>query len=105
MWMWCGRRIRTSAWAIVLIGSAASGRAANDETALFHPRCAMQDINAITVIDDHGVAGDVEPERLGQLGLLLLDARKVCYAGRVDEALASYDIILQLGPVRATSVR
>jgi hypothetical protein len=61
--------------------------------------CALKEIAAITVIEDHGAAEDLPAGRLGDAGLTMLRARLTCYEGRVDEALALYESILNLGPV------
>lgn len=78
--------------------NAALAQAAN-----FSGDCARKDIAAITLIEDHGAAGDISADRLGQAGLTMLRARMACYDGRVGEALALYDGILNLGPVASLS--
>ena len=65
----------------------------------FATECALKETTAITVIEDHGLVGDVLAERLGAAGLTMLRARMACYEGRVSEALALYESILDLGPV------
>jgi hypothetical protein len=67
---------------------------------ILSPECSMREVKAITLIEDHGEAGDVASEKLGEAGLTLLTARMTCYQGRVKEALALYDQILSLGPVQ-----
>ena len=64
--------------------------------------CLQKDIAAITTIEEHGEAGDVPGERLGKAHMTMLDAREVCAEGRVGEALALYQTILDLGPVVAS---
>jgi hypothetical protein len=61
--------------------------------------CALKETKVITLIEDHGEAGDLPADRLGDAGLAMLRARLACYEGRVAEALALYDGILSLGPV------
>ena len=61
--------------------------------------CALKEVTAITLIEDHGAADDLSPDRLGNAGLTLLRARSACYEGRVGEALALYESILDLGTV------
>ena len=65
----------------------------------FALKCAQRDVLARTTIDDHGAVGDLPSDLLGNAGLTMLRAQMVCYEGRVDEALALYDSILDLGPV------
>jgi hypothetical protein len=65
--------------------------------------CAVKEVAAITVIEDHGDADDLPANRLGEAGQTMLDARLACYAGRVTEALALYDRVLALGPVASTT--
>jgi hypothetical protein len=61
--------------------------------------CALKEVTVITLIEDHGAADDLSPDRLGNAGLTLLRARSACYEGRVGEALALYESILDLGTV------
>lgn len=77
--------------------------AARPETGHLSLDCARKEIAAITLIEDHGAAGDLSSERLGQAGLTMLRARTACYEGRVGEALALYDSILDLAPVASLS--
>jgi hypothetical protein len=64
--------------------------------------CSFREVKVITAIEDHGEAGDVSSDKLGEAGLKFLTARTTCYKGRVTEALALYDeILLSLGPVVA----
>lgn len=65
----------------------------------FARECAAKEITTITLIEDHGEAAVLPPERLHDAAETQLRARSVCYAGRVDEALALYDSILALGPI------
>jgi hypothetical protein len=67
--------------------------------------CALREIKAITLIEDHGVAGDIPSDNLAAAGVTMFEARLICYEGRVDEALALYDSILSLGPVVARNSR
>jgi hypothetical protein len=65
----------------------------------FARECSAKDITVITLIEDHGEAGDVSAERLASAWLTMLDARTACSEGRVGEALALYQSIFELGPV------
>jgi hypothetical protein len=65
----------------------------------FARECAVKEVAAITAIEDHGTAEDLPADRLGEAGLAMLRARSACYEGRVGEALALYESILDLGPV------
>jgi hypothetical protein len=65
----------------------------------FARACALKETAVITVIEDHGAAGDLSADRLGEAGLTMLCARSACYQGRQSEALALYEGILDLGPV------
>jgi hypothetical protein len=69
----------------------------------FAEACALKDIKVIALIEEHGAAGDLSSDRLGDAGLTMLRARAACYQGRVGEALALYQSIFDLGPV--TSLR
>ena len=65
----------------------------------FARECSAKDITVITLIEDHGEAGDVSADRLAGAWLTMLDARTACSEGRVGEALALYQSIVELGPV------
>ena len=72
---------------------------AQEQARPFAQACATTDVAVVTLIEDHGVAGDLSADRLSKAGLTMLDARTVCSEGRVGEALALYQSILDLGPV------
>jgi hypothetical protein len=72
---------------------------AQAQAARFARACALKEIAAITAIEDHGSAEDLPADRLGEAGLAMLRARSACYEGRVGEALALYESVLDLGPV------
>jgi len=67
--------------------------------------CALREIKAITLIEDHGAAGDIPSDKLAAAGVTMFEARSICYGGRVDAALALYESILNLGPVVARKSR
>ena len=72
-------------------GALAQGRFARE--------CALKETTVITLIEDHAAAEDLPADRLGAAGLTMLRARLICYEGRVGDALALYESILDLGPV------
>ena len=68
--------------------------------------CAARDVQVVILIEDHGTANDVAPERLAKAVLSQLDARAACSEGRVTEAIARYDeIIRSFGPMLSGSAR
>jgi hypothetical protein len=70
------------------------------------PVCAARDLELVTLIEDHGSASDVAPERLAKAGLTQMDARLACSAGRQAEGIALYDeSIRSLGPMLSHSAR
>src|SRR5258708_40334882 len=83
----------------VVVSAAGSGAAADEQSGAFATACALKEIKVITLIEDHGEAQDLPSDSLGDAGLAMLRARAACYEGRVSEALALYDGILNLGPV------
>ena len=87
--------------ALALVASLAMtiSAMAQGQAGQFAQECALKEVTVITLIEDHGAAEDVPAERLGNAGLTWLRARSACYEGRVGEALALYDSILDLGPV------
>jgi hypothetical protein len=62
-----------------------------ERTNLFTQACANRDIQLVTLIEDHGVARDVAPEKLLEANFAIMRARKACAAGRESEATALYD--------------
>ena len=92
------RRVLT-ALAVVASLAMATSTMAQVQAGPFARECALKETTVITLIEDHGAAEDVPAERLGAAGLTMLRARLTCYEGRVVEALALYDSILDLGPV------
>jgi hypothetical protein len=71
----------------------------------FALECAQQEVKVITLIEDHGAAQDLPADLLGSAGLMMMRARSVCYEGRVEEALALYQSILDIGPVASLNER
>nr|WP_250811109.1 hypothetical protein [Neorhizobium tomejilense] len=69
------------------------------QTGHFARECALKDITVITLIEDHGAAADLPADRLHKAALMQLRARSVCSEGRIREAQALYDSILDLRPV------
>lgn len=64
--------------------------------------CATRDVQTLILIEDHGEAGDVLPERVAKAGLMQMQARLACTAGRYAEGMALYDeIIGALGPMNS----
>lgn len=59
--------------------------------------CAARDLKLIAQLDKHGEAQDVPDDDLRSAFLALVDARKICFSGRVEEALAIYDSITFTG--------
>lgn len=61
------------------------------------PACAERDLKVVAMIEAGGEAG-APASVLGQAGLLQLQARIECLAGREREAIALYDGILRALP-------
>jgi hypothetical protein len=87
--------------ALALVASLAMtiSAMAQGQVGPFAPECARMEVTVITLIEDHGAAEDMPADRLANAGLTWLRARAACYQGRVGEALALYQSILELGPV------
>ena len=65
-------------------------------------RCATLDVQTLILIEDHGTAADVLPERLAKAGLMKMEAQLACTDGRHAEGVALYDeIIRALGPTNS----
>jgi hypothetical protein len=68
--------------------------------------CPARDVEVIILIEDHGAANDVAPERLAKASLTQMEARTACSEGRVTEGIAIYDEITRsLGPMLSRSAR
>lgn len=78
----------------------ATGAMAQNQTG-FARECAMREIAVITLIEDLGEVGSLPADQLNGAALTHLRARSVCYAGRIEEALALYDSVLALGPAQS----
>lgn len=83
----------------VVVSMAATDAGADWQTGPFATACALKEVKVITLLEDHGEAGNLSSNTLGDAGLTMLRARLACYDGHVNEALALYDSILNLGPV------
>ena len=64
--------------------------------------CAAHDLKLITQLNEHGEALDVPADDLRNAFMALVDARKICFSGRVAEALAIYDSVI-FGGVKTAS--
>ena len=51
------------------------------------------DLHVLTLIEDHGLVGDTEPETLRHAASQMLEPRAACQAGSVKRALALYESI------------
>jgi hypothetical protein len=68
--------------------------------------CAARDVEVVILIEDHGDANDVAPERLAKAGLTQMEARAECSQGRVAEGITIYDEIKRsLGPMLSRTAR
>jgi hypothetical protein len=63
--------------------------------------CIAYDLHVLTLIEDHGLVEDTDPETLRQAAFQMLDARAACRSGDVRRALALYSSI-PLGHVPMT---
>lgn len=88
--------LRSPATALALGASLVTPVSAVAQTQ-FPKECALKEIPAITLIEDHGEAGNISGDRLTSAWLAVLDARAACSDGRVNEGLALYDDILKPG--------
>jgi hypothetical protein len=63
-------------------------------------QCAMRVIEVVTLIEDHGEANDIAPEKLAKAALTQMDARVACFNGHTEDGMALYnDIFRALGPM------
>jgi hypothetical protein len=52
-----------------------------------HQLCATRDVQTLILIEDHGESGDVLPELVAKAGLMQMEARLACTAGRYAEII------------------
>jgi hypothetical protein len=57
--------------------------------------CAARDLQVLMLIEERESSHAVPAEKLSDAMLLVLEARMVCYEGRVMDAMALYDSIAQ----------
>ena len=57
-------------------------------------QCALRDLRLVMSIEAHGEAQDVPADKLAGAFFAMMNARRACAAGRIDEALAIYDSIV-----------
>jgi hypothetical protein len=57
--------------------------------------CAARDLQILMLIEERENTNTVSAERLSDAMLSMLEARMVCYEGRVVDAMALYDNIIQ----------
>jgi hypothetical protein len=101
----CGRRAAVSPRKVIpckiavilaasIQGSVFRAAAAQEQSPIIPPICATEEAAVITLIEDHGMADDVAPEKLTAAFEAMLDARAACYGGQTERAVAQYDAIL-----------
>ena len=85
--------------ALALVGSVVA-TAASASSSRHQPEaaCIAYDLHVLTLIEDHGLVEDTEPEILRQAAFTMLEARSACHSGDVKRSLALYDGI-PLDPV------
>ena len=87
-----------AALAISPLGMACAPAAA--EKTVSSRLCAARDVEVVMLIEDHGEANDLAPERLAKAFLTQMDARIACSNDRMEDGIALYDdIIRALGPM------
>jgi hypothetical protein len=84
---------RSVRWGLVLIclctmiGGTTAGT--------FTRGCAARDLQILMVIEDREDTNAISAEKLSDAMLSMLEARLVCYQGRVVDAMALYDTIVE----------
>src|SRR5580704_11651177 len=75
----------------VCLGTMINGATAGS----FTRGCAARDLQILMLIEERENTNAVSAERLSDAMLSMLEARMVCYEGRVVDAMALYDNIVQ----------
>ena len=89
----------TLGWTTAALLVCAGPAIASEPPTSFAKECALKETEIITFLEDHGEADDLPHDQLARAGLTLMEARMTCYEGRVSEALALYNRVLDLGAV------
>jgi hypothetical protein len=87
-----------------LQSAAAATTGPSEPRVAFAAECAAREVKVTTFIEEHGEAGDVAPEKLYGAFVAQLQARDICYEGKVAAALVHYDQILTLAPKLSSRV-
>jgi len=89
-----GNRVRLAIAAFALLVLAHPAQSQPDQATSFAPECAARDLEVVILLEQHGQGEEVASERVAHAAMTMLLAREVCAAGRVDEALAVYDSVI-----------
>jgi hypothetical protein len=101
-----GQRVLSALACVTVFIIAAYAASAMAEAGVGSPLCASRDVQVIVLIEDHGASAAIGSAALAKAGLMQMQARLACAAGRVTEAVARYDeIINTLGPIRRAGAR
>jgi hypothetical protein len=101
-----GQRVLSALACVTVFIIGAYAASAMAEAGVGSPRCAARDVQVIVLVEHHGASEDIGPEILAKAGLMQMQARLACSAGRKAEAVALYDeIITSLGPTRRARAR
>jgi len=57
--------------------------------------CAARDLQVLKMIEEHESDSTISDEKVSDALLQMMHARLVCYEGRVLDALALYDVVIQ----------
>jgi hypothetical protein len=63
--------------------------------------CMAQEMDVTALIEGSGETGDLTPDKLAEVSLIMLHAAAACDEGRINEAIALYDSIFALGAIIA----
>ena len=86
-----GKRLVISLALLVSIGTTAA--LAGPERPRTKAECAVYDLHILTLIEDHGLVEDTEPQVLWEAASQMLAARAACSEGNTQRALQIYDSI------------
>src|SRR5712691_3987125 len=77
--------------AALCLGAMSAGATAGS----FTRGCAARDLQILKLIEERESANAISAEKLSDAVLTMMHARIVCYQGRVMDALAIYDDVVQ----------
>ena len=85
-----GRSVRWALASVLLAATIDSAMAGS-----FTRGCAARDLQVLKMIEEHESDSTISEDKVSDALFQMMHARMVCYEGRVLDALALYDVVIQ----------